>query len=187
MMARQTSAAIPWTLGRLELDPSHHVVDVGFGRGDSLAALLDHVPDGHVAGVEMSETMLTDATKRFRQAIQRRQLSLHPTEDGTLPIPDTSFDRAVTLNTVYITEDPTALFRELYRVLVPGGKAAITFPERRGFAEFPPARTEGFFLHELSDLEAAMSTAGFVDVATHSNPGLPLEPQCLVGNRSFPG
>lgn len=183
MMARKTSASIPWTVGLLGLEPNHRVVEVGFGHGDSLAALLNSVPGGHVAGVELSATMVAAAAKRFKEPLGRGQLSLYHTEDGALPVPDTSFDRAVTLNTIYVTADPTALFGELFRVLAPGGKAAITFPERQRFAEFPPAQTEGFFLHELSDLEAAMASVGFSDVAVQSNPGLPLAPMSLFGVR----
>ncbi len=183
-MARQTSPGIPWTVDLLELSRDDRVVDVGFGRGDSLAHLLERVPDGHVAGVELSDTMLQAAAARFRGAISSEHLSLHRTEDGTIPLDDASFSRAVSLNTIYITEHPTVLFGEMFRVLSPGGRAALTFPEREGFSAFPPARTEGFFLHELADLRRAMSEAGFVDVVVHSQPNLPLSPQCLIGLRT---
>lgn len=184
MMARRTSPGIPWTVDLLELSQDHRVVDVGFGRGDSLAFLLERTLEGHVAGVELSDTMLQAAATRFREAISSERLSLHRTDDGTIPLEDASFDRAVSLNTIYITEYPAALFGEMFRVLAPGGRAALTFPEREGFADFPPARTEGFFLHQLADLRRAMSEAGFVDVVTHSEPDLPLNPQCLVGRRA---
>ncbi len=184
MMARTTSASIPWTLDLLGLDATHRVADLGFGRGDSLAALLDRVPDGHVAGIEMSETMLRVARRRFASSVRDGHLGLHHTVDGrTGPVGEGSFDRAVTLNTIYITEHPATLFGDLHALLVPGGRVAVTFPERSGFSQFPPAKTEGFFLHELADLEQAMVDAGFGDVTVHRAPDLALHPLSLVGTR----
>ena len=76
------------------------------------------------------------------------------------------------------------LFADLRRLLVPGGRAAVTFPERSGFATFPPAQTEGFFLHELADLSRAMTEVGFEDVTVHDGPG-PRPPGARVGSASL--
>lgn len=182
MMARRTSAAIPWAIGLLPLEPSHRVADVGFGHGDSLAALLERVPQGRVAGIEMSETMLDVAAKRFKAEISSGRLALHHSADGRLShVGEGQFDLAVSFNTIYITEDPAVLFADLRRLLVPGGRAAVTFPERSGFATFPPAQTEGFFLHELADLSRAMTEVGFEDVTVHDGPDIVMHPQSLVG------
>lgn len=50
--------------------------------------------------------------------------------DPTLPFPDASFDDAVCCVSVDYLVDPVAVFREVARVLRPGGRFVVTFSDR---------------------------------------------------------
>jgi hypothetical protein len=71
----------------------------------------------------------------------------------------------------------------MYRVLKPGGLAAVTFPIRENFMRFRPTRTEGFYLHELADLEAAFRDAGFVETRTERNDAVRFGAHCMLGRK----
>jgi SAM-dependent methyltransferase len=82
-----------------------------------------------------------------------------------------------------VIEDPGAVFKEMYRVLKPTGRAAVTFPVRENFMRFKPVATEGFYLHELTDLEAAFRNAGFVNCRTERNDRVKFGAYCLLGEK----
>src|ERR1700733_1368283 len=62
----------------LHADGDALVADVGFGGGVGLKLLLDSVgQSGSVHGVEVSDTMLEQAARRYRRQIAAGRLALH--------------------------------------------------------------------------------------------------------------
>jgi SAM-dependent methyltransferase len=110
-------------------------------------------------------------------------VKLHQAAGGALPFDDGTFDKACTVATVYVIADPSAVFREMHRVLKPDGLAAVTFPVRENFMRFKPAGTEGFYLHELAELEAAFRDAGFTDRRTERNDTVRFGAHCMLGRK----
>jgi SAM-dependent methyltransferase len=82
-----------------------------------------------------------------------------------------------------VIEDPGAVFKEMFRVLKPKGRAAVTFPVRENFMHFKPVATEGFYLHELTDLQAAFRHAGFVNCRTERNDRVKFGAHCMLGEK----
>ena len=109
------------------------VVEVGFGSGTNVA----HYPSAvrRVVAVEPSDVAWRIAAKRVGAAsvpIDRSGL------DGqSLPLPDASFDHALSTWTLCTIPDPVAALRELRRVLRPGGQ--LHFLEH-GLAPDEPVR-----------------------------------------------
>jgi ubiquinone/menaquinone biosynthesis C-methylase UbiE len=97
----------------LQPDEASAVADVGFGGGVGLKFLLDSVgPSGSVHGVEVSETMLSQAAGRYRGDIASGRLSLHSGSMTQLPFADGALDGAITVNTIYFVAALDPAFRE---------------------------------------------------------------------------
>jgi hypothetical protein len=71
----------------------------------------------------------------------------------------------------------------MHRVLKPGGLAAVTFPVRENFMRFRPTKAEGFYFHELADLEAAFRDAGFIETRTERNDAVKFSARCMLGRK----
>jgi ubiquinone/menaquinone biosynthesis C-methylase UbiE len=157
----------------LGAQPGERVLDAGCGPGFYVAETLERVgPEGSVAGVDASEAMLTVAARRCEG---RGNVSFHEGDVTALPVPDTDFDRALSVQVLeYVTDVPAAL-GELLRVLRPGGRllvwdvdwATVSWHSR------DPARMERFLAawdEHLADpslprtLAARMREVGFEDV-----------------------
>lgn len=115
--------ANPWSLGRLE--PGERVLDVGSGAGvDSLVAALMVGPEGSVTGIDMTREMLEKA-RRGAEELGRTNVTFVEGEAESMPFDDASFDVIVSNGVIDLIPDKDAVFGELYRVLVPGGRLQI--------------------------------------------------------------
>jgi SAM-dependent methyltransferase len=113
-------------LGFLDLKPGETVLDLGSGPGlDALLAARQVGPTGRVIGVDMTPEMLA----RARATAARGGASQVEFREGrleSLPVDDGSVD-AVTSNCVInLVPDKAAVFREVARVLKPGGRVVVS-------------------------------------------------------------
>jgi arsenite methyltransferase len=113
-------------VGHLALRPGETVLDLGSGPGlDAFLAASQVGPGGHVIGVDMTPEMLA----RARASASRAGLKHVDFREGrleSLPVEDASVD-AVTSNCVInLVPDKAAVFREVARVLRPGGRVVVS-------------------------------------------------------------
>jgi ubiquinone/menaquinone biosynthesis C-methylase UbiE len=182
-MTPKTIAHARWTADLLDIQPEDQIIEIGFGNGANIKLLLQRAVRGSVTGVEISKTAIEMATKKNAKAISEGRVKLHLAQGNALPSENNVFDKACSVATAYVIEDPGAVFKEMFRVLKPKGRAAVTFPVRENFMRFKPVSTEGFFLHELADLEAAFRNAGFVNYRTERNDRVKFGAHCRLGEK----
>jgi ubiquinone/menaquinone biosynthesis C-methylase UbiE len=167
----------------MDVQPGDDILEVGFGNGANMELLAERASNGHVAGAEISKTTIEMAARRNARAISQGRVTLHQASGGALPFDDEAFDKACTVATMYVIAEPSGVFEEMHRVLKRGGLAAVTFPIRESFMRFKPAKTEGFHLHELADLEAAFRNAGFTETRTERNDVVRFGAHCMLGRK----
>jgi arsenite methyltransferase len=113
----------PFTMGQIE--PGQRILDIGSGAGfDSLLAAQMVGPEGRVTGVDMTPEMRDKA--RANAALLG--LSNVEFKDGLaerLPLPDASVDVVISNGAINLCPDKLAVYREIGRVLKPGGRLQI--------------------------------------------------------------
>jgi arsenite methyltransferase len=115
--------ANPWELGRLI--PGERVLDLGSGAGtDSLVAAQMVGEQGHVTGIDMTPQMLAKARAAAAE-MGATNVEFVESEAERLPFPDASFDVVVSNGVIDLIPDKDAVFAELHRVLLPGGRLQI--------------------------------------------------------------
>jgi len=115
--------ANPWQLGRLE--PGERVLDLGSGAGtDALIAAQMVGAGGSVTGIDMTTPMLAKARAAAAE-MGASNVEFVEGEAERLPFPDESFDVVISNGVIDLIPDKDAVFAELFRVLVPGGRIQI--------------------------------------------------------------
>jgi|YNPMSStandDraft_2_1061718.scaffolds.fasta_scaffold02800_3 SAM-dependent methyltransferase len=108
------------------LKPGEVVVDLGCGGGiDVLLAARKVGPTGKAIGIDMTPEMLARARRSAEQCGLTHVEFYQATLDA-LPLPDASVDCIISNCVINLVPDKNAAFREMYRVLVPGGRLALS-------------------------------------------------------------
>lgn len=125
-MVRQHQPETDWTVELLDLEPHDRAVELGCGAGRGLVLAARTAGLAHIAGMDLSPTMLRSAAHRLRRSGQRERVSLLRGDFQALPYADGSLDKIWSVHTFYFWVDPEAVFADLLRALAPGGTIVVT-------------------------------------------------------------
>src|SRR5579859_470099 len=110
-------------LGRVS--QGERVLDLGSGAGtDSLIAAQMVGKRGYVTGIDMTPAMLAKARTAAAE-MGATNVEFLESEAERLPFPEGSFDVVISNGVIDLIPDKDAVFEELYRVLIPGGRLQI--------------------------------------------------------------
>ena len=114
------------TVTNLKLQAGAKVLDVGCGTGASALPAAQAVgKNGFVVGVDLAARLLDRArTKALAAGLDNVELRL--ADMTALNYPDGSFDAVVSVFSIFFVPDMEGLVRELWRMVRPGGKLAVT-------------------------------------------------------------
>ncbi|XXM72447.1 class I SAM-dependent methyltransferase [Lysinibacillus sphaericus] len=125
-MIRQHQPETLWTIENLKLQQNERVLEVGCGAGFALKQISSMNGTHHITGLDLSDTLIHSAVLRNKKAIRQDRMKLVPGRVEELPFPDEQYSAVFSIHSVYFWEDLFSSFREIHRVMEPGGRVMIT-------------------------------------------------------------
>jgi SAM-dependent methyltransferase len=172
---RSNQDRIRWTLSLLNIRPDERLLEIGFGPGFAIALVSKMASEGFIAGVDHSEVMVRQASKRNARAIRDGKVELRLGSASNLPKFNETFDKIFTINSIHFWTEPVDCLKELRKLLRPGGLIAVTIQ--------PRSRSSTDETTERIGKEVAMNLerAGFSQIRLEIRQAKPVSIACAVG------
>jgi arsenite methyltransferase len=171
------------------LRPGEVVVDLGSGGGlDVFLAAKIVGPEGRAIGIDMTPAMIERARANAASG-GYTNVEFYQSTIDSIPLPDTSVDCVISNCVLNLAPDKAAVFREIARVLKPGGRLAVSDIALKGELPEPIARSMAAYVGciagaiRMDDYRAGLLAAGFEHVEIVDS-GADLNAYAKVENQS---
>jgi SAM-dependent methyltransferase len=153
-----------WVVSLLDVQPTDRVLEIGFGPGLAIAELSRRA--GHVHGIDRSDVMLRQASRRNAAAIREGRVTLGLGAVESLEL-DGRFDAILAVNSAGFWDAPVERLEALHGRLAPGGRIALASQPRGSRARTATAADVA------GELAGLLEAAGLETTRTET---LPLDP-----------
>lgn len=147
-----------WAVSLLDVQPTDRVLEIGFGPGAAIAELAGRATRGRVYGIDHSQVMVRQASRRNAAAIRAHRVHLAHAAVDQLPSFDDPFDAILAVNTVGFWPDPVQRLHKLRRLLRPAGRIALASQPRC------PGATRDTTARAAEELHDLLTRAGFAQI-----------------------
>ena len=189
-MNRHHSKLTDWGLSHVSIKKTDTILDVGCGGGRTISKLAELASDGKIYGIDYSEDSVTAAHRSNKRWIDIGRVSIRKGTVSQLPFPDGTFDLVTAVETHLFWPDLPNDFREVFRVLKPGGQLLIVAEIYKGGKHLEGVRKKIFEKHLAANMNlltpaehrALFTTAGLSDVQIFEE--LDKGWICVIGTRA---
>ncbi|HWP93914.1 MAG TPA: class I SAM-dependent methyltransferase [Thermodesulfobacteriota bacterium] len=164
-----------WVISLLDIKRSNRVLEIGFGPGLAIELISKTALDGFIAGIDHSEVMIRQASKRNAEAIRVGRVDLRLGSVSNFPQFDEPFDRIISINSIQFWDNPVESLKGLWNMLKPGGLIAIALQPRH------PGATEEDVRDAGKEISTFLEKSGFSEIRLETKKMRPVSTVCVIG------
>lgn len=113
------------TLSRISFEPGDSILEIGMGNGHFIKNLFEKEADIQYIGLDYSKEMIEASIKYNKELISNNKVTFHHASILNIPLDNEIISKVLSINTFYFWEDYEQSFREIYRILKPGGQLTL--------------------------------------------------------------
>ncbi len=149
----------------LDLKNDDTYLEIGFGSGIFIKKYASHV--SKIAGLDYSEDMVHLASSINRNLIESGRAEFIQGNVSSLPWHNNEFSVVVGIETFYFWPEPITSLKEIFRVLVPGGRLVIemSYNKEDGLDHTKHLRMSNFNLYSAEEITKMLEKSGFINIS----------------------
>lgn len=182
MLDRMNKSHAPlrdWGLPHVSYTDHMHILDVGCGGGATIHDLLHDAPDAVIEGVDYAQESVNQSLAFNKEYVGSR-VFVQKADVAHLPFDDDSFDLVTAVETVYFWPDVAAGFKEILRVLKPGGTLLVLCEASDPESTDWPEIATPFVVYRPEELVSLLSQSGYQSGGYDRGPG---QYMCVIGKK----
>lgn len=158
-----------WGLEMINISDTDTILDIGCGGGRTISLLAKKTPKGKVFGIDHSPDCVKWSTEYNDPLIKAGQVDILQASVEKIPFKDNFFDLVTAVETIYFWPKIIENFREVRRILKPGGGFLIinemylseAFRERNDKC----MATERMTIYSPEQLKLLLKDSGFKNIS----------------------
>lgn len=155
-----------WGLNFIKFKDNWTILDIGCGGGATLKRLLKKSKDANVYGIDISKESVAKSKKVCKDLLDK-QVFIRQGSAEKLPYSDNKFDLVTAVETIYFWPNLPECFKEVYRVLKPGGKFSVMVEATNKDSMWNDI-VEGMQTYSSEELLKMLNDAGFTKTENYS-------------------
>ncbi|HVM89778.1 MAG TPA: class I SAM-dependent methyltransferase [Puia sp.] len=163
-----------WTVEQLHILPYQHILEIGFGLGNTIREVANKLQVGFIAGTDESVDMFQQASKKNKIHLQKELMQLHIGTANELPYPPQYFHSIYTTVNYAAWKEPEYKFMQLQKFLKTGGRLVTVFQPKF-------AKTEKELWNAAEKIQNEYHEAGLTDIRISFRDMSPVNAIAAVG------
>ena len=155
-----------WGLNFINFQEGWTILDIGCGGGATIKRLLKHSKDSKVYGIDISQESVAKSKKNCIDLLDK-QVFICQGSAEMLPYENEKFNLVTAVETIYFWPNIQNCFKEVYRVLKPGGRFVIMV-EAANKESMWTNIVEGMTTYSTEQLLTMLDETGFTKTESHS-------------------
>ena len=160
-MARGNANIIHETIRALTIERDENILEIGMANGVFVKDIVGSAENVQYTGFDFSEIMISEAEEMNKELVYGGRARFVFAGITSMPFPGKSFDKILSVNTIYFWDDEPSALREVLRVLKPGGKFVIGFRPKHQTEKYPFTKV-GFRQYSAEDAKTLLYDNGLV-------------------------
>jgi len=162
IMVMGNSSVYDKIIPELAIQRNDKILEIGYGHGIGIDRISSDF-ECTVSGIDFSELMFREATKRNRNHIKNKKVELHHGDFLNSDIGSNKFDKIFCINVIYFWENLNEPFAKIYKGLKESGMFFIYMVHRDDLEKMKFTKDDIFSKYTIDQVVDCLEHSGFKD------------------------